>query len=135
MEVVYLTPFGRADVANSDQNEYQRLRAHADFPFQFCRQNKTSSRGDLFIRRRSIVCLEKSDIVKVAASINTLRHLAQIRALVNQKRCRISTRRREIIDIGHTERFNVFEPAQVRTQDKPEEKRWVLRKDVGVQVR
>ena len=84
-----------------------------------------------FVRRSGVVCRQNSDILKVGRAINTMRHFGQIRTLVAEGRCQIYAARRTIIDIESTKPSGRIDAVQVRTEDKPHELRWMLRKDLG----
>jgi hypothetical protein len=84
-----------------------------------------------FVRRSGIVCRQNSDISKVGWAINTMRHFAQIRTLAGEGRCQIYATRRAIIEIGATKPSARIDAIQVRTEDRPNELQWMLRKDLG----
>ncbi len=83
-----------------------------------------------FVVKGGIVCARKADIIKVRRSINTLRYFGQIRALRADGRCQLYARRQKVIDLLSSNRADSLTAAQVRTEDKPSEMRWALRKDV-----
>jgi hypothetical protein len=84
-----------------------------------------------FVRRGGVVCQKKSDISKIGRSLNTLRHFKQIRASLAQGQCQRYATRNAIAKIELTEPDTPISPVQVRTEDKPNELRWMLRKDLG----
>jgi hypothetical protein len=114
--------------------KFRRIGLSAFFvALAICSASKgaASSERRYFVRRGSVVCQNKFDILKVGRTINTMRHFGQIRTLVAEGRCRISSTRRAVSDIGVIERHSINDAVRIRTEDKPHELRWVLRKDVG----
>ena len=92
--------------------------------------NDSQAATNLFVARGGIVCDDEADIVKVRRVINSLRYFGQIRALKNEKRCQIYAKREKIIDVLHSSRSDRLTSIQVRTGDKPDQMRWMLRKDM-----
>jgi hypothetical protein len=84
-----------------------------------------------FVRRGGVVCQKRSDILKIGRSFNTLRHFKQLRASLAEGRCQIYETRSALAGIDLTEPHTPISPVRVRTEDKPTELRWMLRKDLG----
>ncbi len=84
-----------------------------------------------FVRRGGVVCQKKSDILKIGRTLNTLRHFKQLRALLADGRCQTYPTRIAIIELKMAEPSTPVSPAQIKTQDKASESRWLLRADLG----
>lgn len=83
-----------------------------------------------FVVKGGIVCVHKADIIKVRRAINTLHYFGQIHALQADGRCQLYARRQKVIDLLSSKRADRLATMQVRTEDKPNDMRWALRKDV-----
>ncbi|MBI1867142.1 MAG: hypothetical protein HYS06_02400 [Methylocystis sp.] len=83
-----------------------------------------------FVVKGGVVCARKTDIIKVRRAINTLHYFGQIGALQAAGRCQLYARRQKVIDLLPSNRADRLAAVQVRTEDKPSEMRWALRKDV-----
>ena len=88
----------------------------------------------LFVKRNSAVCGQKEDLLKVMRSRNTLRHFGELRSLIVAGRCAAYPQKAPVIGIGLSETSPPFAFVQIRTADRPNEARWILRRDLGEQA-
>jgi len=85
---------------------------------------------ELSIATDSVACLRKADSLKIRHAINSLRYMGEIRSLVNDRRCEINTSSRSIIGLSNFDRSDRLAAVEIKTNDRPNEERWVLSRDI-----